>query len=117
MDLSLHPGSKVDKHSTGGVGDKTTLVIAPIAASCRGASGQDVQLGLGHTGGTVDKMESIPAFAPAWIRGSSPAALSTRWGLCGRPVRQPGPADKKLLRPAGCHRHGGEQAPHLRPAS
>lgn len=95
-DLSGISGAKVDKHSTGGVGDKTTLIVAPIVAACGVKVAKMSGRGLGHTGGTVDKLEAIPGFQTS----ISPQKMRETVESCGLSVTgQSGnmcPADKKL---------------------
>src|ERR1017187_7660439 len=96
LDWSDLPGRKVDKHSTGGVGDKTSMIIAPIAA----AGGLIVPMisgrGLGHTGGTLDKLESIAGFNVNLSLGQFREALAKcGCGLIGQ-TEEIAPADKKI---------------------
>lgn len=96
IDLSGIDGFTVDKHSTGGVGDKTTLIVAPIVAACGGKVAKMSGRGLGHTGGTIDKLESISGFDTALSKEDFIKTVNS-CGLCV--VGQTGnlaPADKKL---------------------
>jgi len=96
VDLSDIPGGKVDKHSTGGVGDKTSIVIAPIVAACGGIVPMMSGRGLGHTGGTLDKLESIPGFRTNLsISEMRESLMSIGCALIGQ-TAQIAPADKKL---------------------
>ena len=96
VDLSSVPGIKVDKHSTGGVGDKTSLIVAPLAAAAGVVVPMMSGRALGHTGGTLDKLESIPGFRTDLTPEQFHRQLS-ELGLCfiGQSERL-APADGKL---------------------
>ena len=96
LDFRDLPGPKADKHSTGGVGDKTSLILAPLAAAC----GVNVPMisgrGLGHTGGTLDKLESIPGFRVRLSLAEFRAVLAkAKLALIGQ-TPEVAPADRKL---------------------
>jgi pyrimidine-nucleoside phosphorylase len=96
LDLSELPGPKVDKHSTGGVGDKTSMVLAPLAAACGVYVPMISGRGLGHTGGTLDKLESIPGFRVGLSLAEFRAVLrASHLGLIGQ-TPEIAPADRKL---------------------
>ena len=96
MEWSMLDRKTVDKHSTGGVGDKITLPLAPLVAACGGAVPQLSGRGLGHTGGTLDKLESIPG----WRAALSNSEMLDVIKSCGAVICAAGaglaPADKKL---------------------
>ncbi|HEX4256481.1 MAG TPA: thymidine phosphorylase [Streptosporangiaceae bacterium] len=96
LDLSGVGRPTVDKHSTGGVGDKVSLILAPLVAACGAAVPQLSGRGLGHTGGTLDKLESIPG----WRDALSPAEMTEMLSTVGAVICAAGsglaPADRKL---------------------
>lgn len=96
VDLSAIKGTKVDKHSTGGVGDKTTLIVAPIAAACGIPVAKMSGRGLGFTGGTIDKLESVPGFRTSMDQDEFIAGVNERGIAVIGQTGQIAPADKKM---------------------
>ncbi len=96
IDLNFIKGKKVDKHSTGGVGDKTSLIIAPIVA----AAGVNVPMisgrGLGHTGGTLDKLESIPGFNVNLSLSNYKKVIQKCGAVLAGQTKEVAPADKLI---------------------
>jgi thymidine phosphorylase len=96
LDLSLIPRPTVDKHSTGGVGDKVSLILAPLVAACGAAVPQLSGRGLGHTGGTLDKLESIPGFRTALTPAETIEILKTADCVICAAGSGLAPADRRL---------------------
>jgi pyrimidine-nucleoside phosphorylase len=96
LDLSSLPAKKVDKHSTGGVGDKTSLVLAPLAAAAGVAVPMISGRGLGHTGGTLDKLEAIPGFNVNLTVAQFRRVLETCGCAMIGQTAEIAPADRKL---------------------
>lgn len=96
LDLSDIKGVKIDKHSTGGVGDKTTLILAPIVASLGVKVPKMSGRGLGHTGGTIDKLESIPGFKINLTLEEFKKALTEVGAVITGQTANLVPADKKI---------------------
>ncbi|NUQ81444.1 MAG: thymidine phosphorylase [Bacteroidetes bacterium] len=96
LDLSDSPGIKVDKHSTGGVGDKVSIILAPMVAACGVPVPMISGRGLGHTGGTLDKLESIPGFSTQMGLDEYRAQLKRLGTVLIGQTRDLAPVDKEL---------------------
>ena len=96
VDLSAISGVKADKHSTGGVGDKTSLVLCPMLAACGVKMAKMSGRGLGHTGGTIDKLESIPGFSCAMTTEHFFETVENVGFAIASQTAEIDPADKKL---------------------
>jgi thymidine phosphorylase len=96
LDLSAVPAPTVDKHSTGGVGDKVSLILAPLVASCGAAVPQLSGRGLGHTGGTLDKLESIPGWRAQLDNAEIVSVLRTTGCVICAAGAGLAPADRRL---------------------
>ncbi|MGH3399444.1 MAG: thymidine phosphorylase [Streptosporangiaceae bacterium] len=96
LDLSAVPAPTVDKHSTGGVGDKVSLILAPLVASCGAAVPQLSGRGLGHTGGTLDKLESIPGWRAQLDNAEIVSVLRTAGCVICAAGAGLAPADRRL---------------------
>lgn len=95
-DLSAIPGAKIDKHSTGGVGDKVSIILAPLAAACGLTVPMMAGRGLGHSGGTLDKLESIPGFRVQLSRDEFETTLKNLGCSIIGQTQKIAPADRKL---------------------
>src|SRR5262245_53998244 len=96
LDFSDIPKPKADKHSTGGVGDKTSILIAPLVAACGAAVPMISGRGLGHTGGTLDKLESIPGYRVDLSAGAFEKVLKEVGYAMSGQTAELAPADKKM---------------------
>jgi pyrimidine-nucleoside phosphorylase len=96
LNLSALPGKKVDKHSTGGVGDKTSMIVAPIVAACGVTVPMITGRALGHTGGTLDKLQSIPGFNPLPTPTKVSNILKTAGAVIMGQTDDLAPADRRM---------------------
>ena len=104
---------KVDKHSTGGVGDKTSFIVAPLAAAAGVVVPMMSGRALGHTGGTLDKLESIPGFRTNLTPEEFTKQLARAGPVLHRPDRATGAGRPQALRAARRHGHGGVDSADL----